>query len=59
MSERTKTKTVGESRLEINSLMRPQHANFAGNVHGGAEASFALYRDFPDKVRTELGANHD
>ncbi len=35
MSERTKTKTVGESRLEINSLMRPQHANFAGNVHGG------------------------
>ncbi len=35
MSESTKTKTVGESRLEINSLMRPQHANFAGNVHGG------------------------
>lgn len=35
MSESTKTKTVAESRLEINSLMRPQHGNFAGNVHGG------------------------
>lgn len=35
MSESEKTKTVAASRLEINSLMRPQHANFAGNVHGG------------------------
>ena len=32
------------------------HAAVFGKV---AEASFALYRDFPDKVRTELGANHD
>ena len=35
MSENRKTKTVSESRVEISSLMRPQHANFAGNVHGG------------------------
>ncbi|GMR12688.1 MAG: acyl-CoA thioesterase [Gemmatimonadota bacterium] len=35
MSESRKTKTVSESRLEITSLMRPQHANFVGNVHGG------------------------
>ena len=35
MSENRKTKTVSESRVEISSLLRPQHANFAGNVHGG------------------------
>ncbi len=29
-------KTVAESRVELVHLMRPQHANFAGNVHGGA-----------------------
>jgi uncharacterized protein (TIGR00369 family) len=28
-------KTVAESRVELVHLMRPQHANFAGNVHGG------------------------
>lgn len=29
------TKTVEESRTRITKLMRPQQANFAGNVHGG------------------------
>jgi len=28
-------KTVEESRVAIHRLMRPQHANFADNVHGG------------------------
>ncbi len=28
-------KTVAESRVELVHLMRPHHANFAGNVHGG------------------------
>ncbi len=28
-------KTVDESKIEMSQLMRPQHANFAGNVHGG------------------------
>ncbi|MFQ5702916.1 MAG: acyl-CoA thioesterase [Gemmatimonadales bacterium] len=28
-------KSVVESRIEMSQLMRPQHANFAGNVHGG------------------------
>lgn len=29
------SKSVAESMVEISQLMRPQHANFAGNVHGG------------------------
>lgn len=29
------TKTVDASRVEISQLMRPQHGNFSGNVHGG------------------------
>lgn len=29
------TKTVKESQVEVNQLMRPQQGNFAGNVHGG------------------------
>lgn len=28
-------KTVAESTVELSQLMRPQHGNFAGNVHGG------------------------
>ena len=32
----SRRKTVTESQLELVQLMRPQHANFAGNVHGGA-----------------------
>jgi uncharacterized protein (TIGR00369 family) len=28
-------KTVAASRVELVHLMRPQHANFVGNVHGG------------------------
>jgi len=28
-------KTVADSRIEMSRLMRPQHANYAGNVHGG------------------------
>lgn len=28
-------KTVAASRVEMSRLMRPQHGNFAGNVHGG------------------------
>lgn len=28
-------KTVRDSSVELVHLMRPQHANFAGNVHGG------------------------
>lgn len=28
-------KTVAESRVGLVHLMRPQHANFVGNVHGG------------------------
>jgi len=30
-----KKKTVGDSRVEIARLMRPQDSNFSGNVHGG------------------------
>ena len=26
---------MADSRVEISQLMRPQHGNFAGNVHGG------------------------
>ncbi|MFQ5746515.1 MAG: acyl-CoA thioesterase [Gemmatimonadota bacterium] len=26
---------MAESRIEISQLMRPQHGNFSGNVHGG------------------------
>lgn len=28
-------KTVAESRIGMSRLMRPQHGNYAGNVHGG------------------------
>lgn len=31
----TKLKTVSESKIELSQLMRPQQANFSGNVHGG------------------------
>lgn len=29
------SKTMNESTVELSQLMRPQHGNFAGNVHGG------------------------
>ncbi len=29
------SKSVAESMIEMSQLMRPQHGNFAGNVHGG------------------------
>ncbi len=35
MTDRDRSKTVAESRVTLSSLMRPHHANFAGNVHGG------------------------
>lgn len=28
-------KTVAQTKVEIGSLMQPQHSNIAGNVHGG------------------------
>ncbi|MFQ5690409.1 MAG: acyl-CoA thioesterase [Gemmatimonadota bacterium] len=31
----SRSKTVQESRVQVSQLMRPQHANFAGKVHGG------------------------
>lgn len=31
-----RVKTAGQARVELSHLMRPQHANFAGHVHGGA-----------------------
>ncbi len=31
----THTPSVSDSRVELTQLMRPQHANFRGNVHGG------------------------
>jgi len=30
-----KAKSVSASRVELSQLMRPQHGNFAGKVHGG------------------------
>jgi len=30
-----KSKTVEQSKVNIGSLMQPEHANIAGNVHGG------------------------
>lgn len=35
MTDRDRSKTVADSRVELSSLMRPHHANFSGNVHGG------------------------
>jgi uncharacterized protein (TIGR00369 family) len=35
MPDRRHIKTTAESCVTISQLMRPQHANFAGNVHGG------------------------
>ena len=35
MTDAARTKTVAQSHIDIRSLMRPHHANFSGNVHGG------------------------
>lgn len=47
-----KAKTVSESKTQMSQLMLPEHANFAGTVHGGAILSMA------DNVAYVCAARH-
>ncbi len=57
-------KTVGESRVELVHLMRPQHANFAGNVHGGAilslmdEVAYACATKYAEAYCVTMAVDH-
>ncbi len=58
------TKTVAESAVEISQLMRPQHGNFAGNVHGGVllglmdEAAYLCASRFSESYCVTAAIDH-
>lgn len=60
----TLAKTVSDSRIEISQLMRPQHANFAGNVHGGVllalmdEVAYLCATRFAESYTVTASAEH-
>ena len=64
MLDERKSKTVCESRLEITSVMRPHHANFAGNVHGGVvlgmmdEAAYLCASKFAESYCVTAALDH-
>jgi uncharacterized protein (TIGR00369 family) len=57
-------KTVAQSRVELVHLMRPQHANFAGHVHGGAilalmdEVAYACATKFAEAYCVTVAVDH-
>jgi len=57
-------KTVAESQVEISKLMRPQAANFAGNVHGGTilgmmdEAAYLCASRYAESYCVTAAADH-
>lgn len=57
-------KTVTESRVELVHLMRPQHANFAGNVHGGSllslmdEVAYACATKYAEAYCVTVAVDH-
>ncbi len=57
-------KTVAESRVQISQLMRPQHGNYAGNVHGGVllslmdEAAYLCASRFAEAYCVTVAVDH-
>lgn len=61
--DRARTKPASASLVQMTQLMRPQHANFRGNVHGGTllalmdEAAYACASRFSEAYCVTVAAD--